>query len=239
MIEKAGTRSTIWLRALIALGNPAAYENEGHTVFWDWSSRRALHKKNFTMTNRTWNESKSKWKSSRMKQIPRASKKDLQGGVLLSTETGLKIKDMGNIELSLRTTTDSDITIPAMLNSFWGRISILSQMRWRYTSGRLRNVKTSQLVVRYQEEKSRRKDRAATLATTLWQSERCHEAQSARRNIHLHAGPLPKLFKIQRKPVSSRMEWDLGQVSWLRQNHWQFPQYVTCTPWTLRKDVAI
>ena len=28
MIEKAGIRSTIRLRALIALGNPVAYENE-------------------------------------------------------------------------------------------------------------------------------------------------------------------------------------------------------------------
>ena len=45
-------------------------------------------------------------------------KKDLQEGVLLSTETSLKIKDMGNIRTSPSTTTDSDIPMPAVLNSY-------------------------------------------------------------------------------------------------------------------------
>ena len=139
--------------------------------------------------------------------ISQSIKKDLQEGVLLSTETSLKVKDMDNIELSLSTTTDSDIPMPAVLNSYRGRISILSQMLRRYTSGRFRNVKTLkessiitwQFVLGYQDEKSRRQDTAATMATTSWQSKGCREAQSARRNFHLHSGPLPKWFKLQKK----------------------------------------
>ena len=136
MVENMTSRSR-------CTGRPVAYENEAIQSSEidfrvDGITQKEVHNDKENM------EEITKQVEKRQDETTSQSiNKDLQEGVLLTTETSLEVKNMGDIALHEVRKTNSEIPTFAVLNSHWRRNTILPQMRSRYKSGWFRNDKTS------------------------------------------------------------------------------------------------